>query len=136
MTLQTSIAHNAARLMGSVAFADTGAGQSRMRFYATARPALGADPGGPALAEVVLAKPCGSVANGVLTLAQQDASGDLVLVTGAPVWARWINGEGALVADGDVSDDAGSGDFKIGGTAAGGILYAGARLRLGACTLA
>ena len=134
MTLAISAAHNAARLQGTMAFADTGAQNSRIRLYATARPATGGDPIAAPLVEITLAKPCGEITAGVLALVQADAGGDLIAQTGTALWARWVNGDEMHVADGSVSDAAGDGDFKVSGTA-GTILYAGARALLGNSTL-
>ena len=134
MTLAISAAHNAARLQGTLAFADTGAQNSRIRLYATARPATGGDPLASPLVEITLAKPCGAINAGVLTLVQTDAGGDLIAETGTALWARWVNGDEMHVADGSVSDAAGDGDFKVSGTM-GALLYAGARALLGTSTL-
>ncbi len=134
MTLAISAAHNNARLQGTVAFADTGAQNSRIRLYATARPATGGDALATPLVEITLAKPCGVIDAGVLTLIQADAGGDLIAETGTALWARWVNGDEMHVADGSASDAAGDGDFKVSGTT-GTILYAGARALLGNSTL-
>ena len=134
MTLVISNAHKSARLAGTLNFAETGAQNSRIRLYATIQPATGGDPGGGLLVEILLAKPCGEIKAGVLTLKQSEASGDLILETGTALWARWINGNDEVVADGSVSDGAGTGDFKLSGTS-GTVLYAGARALLGQCTL-
>ena len=79
---------------------------------------------------VPLANPCGVIAGGVLTLLAQDAGGALILVSGVPRRAEWVNGEGKLVARGTVSDDAHDGNFQVkGGLTAPGetapTLYAG-----------
>ena len=134
MTLAISAAHNAARLQGTLAFADAGVQSARIRLYASARPATGGDPLATPLVEITLAKPCGAIDAGVLTLVQAEAGGDLIAQTGAALWARWVNGDEIHVADGSVSDAAGDGDFKVSGTA-GTILYAGARALLGNSTL-
>ena len=134
MTLAISAAHNAARLQGTLAFADSGVQSSRIRLYASARPANGGDPLATPLVEIVLAKPCGAIDAGVLTLVQADAGGDLIAQTGTALWARWVNGDEIHVADGSVSDAAGEGDFKVSGTT-GTMLYAGARALLGTSTL-
>jgi hypothetical protein len=84
--------------------------------------------------EIVLAKPCGAIDAGVLTLVQADVGGDLIAETGTALWARWVNGDEIHVADGSVSDAAGDGDFKVSGTT-GTMLYAGARALLGISTL-
>ena len=104
------------------------------RLYASARPATGGDPLAAPLVEIVLAKPCGVIDAGVLTLAQAEAGGDLIAQTGTALWARWVNGDEIHVADGSVSDAAGDGDFKVSGTT-GTMLYAGARALLGNSTL-
>ena len=134
MTLAISAAHANARLQGTLAFADTGAQNSRIRLYATARPATGGDPLAAPLVEITLDKPCGTVSAGMLTLVQADAGGDLIAETGTALWARWVNGDEMHVADGSVTDASGDGDFKVSGTA-GTLLYAGARALLGNSTL-
>lgn len=134
MTFAVSPEHNDARLEGTRAFADTGVQNSRIHLYATAQPATGADPGGAPLVTMTLTKPCGTVTGGALTLAQSDLSGDLVMDTGSVLWARWVNGNDALVADCTVSDSAGAGDIKLSGTT-GTLLYAGARALLGSAAL-
>lgn len=130
MTVALSSAANDARLAGLIAFADTGAANSRIKFYTTAQPALGGAPGAGAIATVVLAKPCGVIVAHALVLQQADITGDLIAANGSVLWGRWENGEGALVADGDATDDAGAGFFKIQGTD-GTALRAGGRLQLG-----
>jgi hypothetical protein len=134
MTLAISAAHNTVRLQGTLAFADSGAQSSRIRLYASARPATGGDPLAASLVEIVLAKPCGEINAGVLTLVQAEAGGDLIAQTGSVLWARWVNGDEMHVADGSVSDAAGDGDFKVSGTT-GTMLYAGARALLGISAL-
>jgi hypothetical protein len=134
MTLAISPAHQAARLAGTLSFADAGVGNSRIRVYATTQPATGVDAAGAPLVEILLAKPCGTIAANVLTLIQAEPSGDLIMETGTAIWARWINGSDEMVADGSVSDGAGEGDFKLSGTT-GTVLYAGAYALLGECTL-
>ena len=134
MTLAISPAHKLARLTGTLTFADVGPQNSRIRLYATTQPATGGDPGGGLLVEILLAKPCGVINASVLALKQSEQSGDLILETGTALWARWINGSDEVVADGSVSDAAGTGDFKLSGTS-GTVLYSGARALLGQCTL-
>jgi hypothetical protein len=134
MTLAISAAHNTARLQGTLAFADSGAQSSRIRLYASARPSTAGDPLAAHLVEITLAKPCGVIDAGVLTLVQADAGGDLIAQTGTALWARWVNGDEMHVADGSVTDASGDGDFKVSGTA-GTLLYAGARALLGSSTL-
>ncbi|OGB58451.1 MAG: hypothetical protein A2496_17115 [Burkholderiales bacterium RIFOXYC12_FULL_60_6] len=134
MTLAISAAHNDARLEGTRSFADMGASNSRIYLYATTQPATGADPAGSPVAIITLAKPCGAVVDNLLVLAQNDLTGDLILATNTVLWARWISGTDALVADGTVSDSTGTGDIKLAG-ASGTLVYSGGRVLLGACTI-
>ena len=59
-----------------------------------------------------------------------DKIGDLIATNGDAVWGRWETGTGDPIADGDVTDDAGDGPFKLGGTD-GVTLNAGGRVLLG-----
>lgn len=132
--------HALAQLVASLAFADAGALSSRIYLYADAAVATGATPTASPLAEVVLAKPCGTIADGALTLHPADSAGSLVMVTGIPRAARWVSGDDKLVAAGTVTDTGHSGDFRIsGGTTAVGddspTLYAGGLVLLGAVVL-
>ena len=128
--------HALAQLAASLAFADAGAEPSRILLYADAAAAAGAAPAGEPLAEIVLSKPCGTIAAGKLTLHPADPAGTMVLANGTPRAARWVSGEGKLVAAGTVTDMARLGDFRIGGapTAPGDdspALYAGGLVLLG-----
>ncbi len=124
------------QLAASLAFADSGAEPSRVLLYADAGVATGAAPTGSPLAEIALAKPCGTIAAGKLTLHPADPAGTMVLANGTPRAARWVSGEGKLVAAGTVTDMAHLGDFRVGGapTAPGDdspALYAGGLVLLG-----
>jgi hypothetical protein len=125
MTLAISVEHNNALLAATVAFADTGSANSRIRLY---------DASDVVLVTMTLTKACGTVVDDKLVLQQLDPSGDLIAVTGEAVTGVWISGTGAVVAEGTVSDEAGSGDFKVAGTT-GTMLYAGARAILGVTEL-
>ncbi len=133
--LELSKAHNDVRLMGTIVFADLGPLASKIHYFSTVRGALGADPGAAPLVTMVLKKPCGVVVDHVLVLQQAAAGGDLITAQGSAVWARWVNGAGAIVGEGDVSDEAGEGLFKVSGTT-GTLLYAGARAILGVTEIA
>jgi len=140
MTMILGPDHALAQLAASIAFADVGALPSVIRLYADAGAATGATPVGVPMAEVTLAKPCGSIAAGQLTLHVADAAGALVLVTGQPRAAQWVSGDDKLVAAGTVTDMDHAGDFRIGGapTAPGDdtpTLYAGGLVLLGAVAL-
>lgn len=117
--IEISTAHNEARLAGSLAHFDAGAGSARIRIYSGVRPAFGAAPSGSLLCEFVLSEPCGSVASGVLTLTLPPEA--QVLATGVAAWARIVNGADAVAMDCDCSDNAGAGEVKLANTQ----LYAG-----------
>lgn len=123
-----------ARLAATRDYLDAGAGNARIRFYSTPRPASGEAPGGAHLVEVVLAKPCGTISDGVMLLHQLAAAGDMIALDGAAVWARLVTGAAEFAVDGDVSDEAGSGLFRIAGTK-GTLLYAGGSMILGSTAL-
>ncbi len=132
--------HALAQLAASLAFADAGAEPSRIRLYADAGAATGAAPVGGPMAEITLAKPCGTIAAGVLTLHPVNQAGAMVLANGKPQSAHWINGDGKLVAAGTVTDMDHGGDFRVeGGTTAPGdespTLYAGGLVLLGTVVL-
>ena len=140
MTMTIGAEHTVAQLAASIAFADTGAQPSSIRLYADAGAATGATPAGAPLAEVTLAKPCGTIAAGQLALHVADPTGAMVLATGQPRAAQWVSGEGKLVAAGTVTDMDHGGDFRIGGasTPPGDdtpALYAGGLVLLGAVVL-
>ncbi|WP_315127195.1 hypothetical protein [Comamonas antarctica] len=116
----------AVQLQATAAFADSGAEASSLRLY---------DAADALLAVIVLTKPCGTITNGLLRLAQGSASGDQIGATGAAVRADWLTGGGDLVASGPVTDEAGEGPFILGGTA-GTQLYAGGRVILGVTEIA
>ena len=125
MTFAISVEHNNALLAATVAFADTGSANSRIRLY---------DASDVVLVTMTLTKACGTVVDDKLVLQQLDPAGDLISVSGSAVTGVWISGTGAIVAEGTVSDEAGSGDFKVAGTT-GTMLYAGARAILGVTEL-
>ena len=140
MTLVIGTDHALAQLAASIAFADAGAQPSRIRLYADAGAATGAAPAGDPLAEIALAKPCGTIAAGQLTLHVADPAGAMVLATGQPRAAQWVSGAGLLVAAGTVTDMDHGGDFRVGGasTPPGDdtpTLYAGGLVLLGAVVM-
>jgi hypothetical protein len=131
---------SAAQLAATIVFADTGPANARVRLYSTTRPTAPGDHSDTPMATVVLAKPCATVVDGVLTLHPLDTDGTLVMSTGLPRWGELVNGAGALVVDGSVTDEASGGDFTV----AGGItppgetsplLQAGGLVLLGATAL-
>lgn len=135
MTFSISAEHAAAHLAATVAFADAGADASKIRLYS------GADGTGTMLAEAALAKPCATLAGGMLTLHVADAAGAMVLASGIPRSMRWVSGAGLTVAIGTVTDFDHDGDVRLigSGTAEGETspnLYAGGLVALPEITFA
>ena len=117
MTISISTAHRAARNQASITLAGAA---STLRFY-TAE-------GGTLLATRTLANPAGTInAQGRIVLSA--SATDLVAETGSVGWAEWCDSAGAVMAAGTVTDQAGSGDFKLAGTA-GTTIYQGGRVLL------
>jgi hypothetical protein len=84
-----SAALSEARLVATAEFFDTGSGQARLQLFDDTT-------GRVLLAEILLPKPCGTIAAGVLTLTP---SGEvLVLTTGKVTSADLMNGAGVLGA--------------------------------------
>lgn len=140
MTWALGTDHIAAQLAATIAFADGASGPSRIRLYATDQPLAGADPGATHIVEIVMAKPCATIAGGVMTL-HAASGGSMVLAGGRPQWGRWERSDGKLVADGKTVDAEHEldGDLVIvGGTTAPGddspTLQAGGLVLLGALT--
>lgn len=124
------------QLQATMAWADQGAANARLQLFTSPRPAAGAAAGGPAQVELLLAKPCGAITDGVWSLAALRPGGTMVLRDGIPRWGRWLSGTGAWLADGDVTDSAHDGAIRIAGgsTPAGDnspMLYAGGLAVLG-----
>ena len=108
-------AHNEARLAGTLAFLDRGVEPARVRLYGGSRPASpDAVPSSAMLVEVRLTKPAGVVANGQLSLTQEEDG--LIAFSGTATWARFVNGNNDWALDCDVSDAAGMGEVKLPGT--------------------
>lgn len=115
--------HAAARNAASLVLADTGTLNARIFWYTTQ--------GGAQLAELVLAKPCGSQdGQGRIVLVQDEIGGDLIGATGTATWAEWISADGKLMGAGAVTDQSGQGPFRLRGSS-GTALYAGGLLLLG-----
>ena len=123
--LTISAAHHVARLQATMDYADTGVANSRIRFY---------DASDNLLVTMVLTKPCGSIVDNKLVLAQAALGGDQITLQGSATRAEWINGSGDLVGSGNATDEAGAGPFKVSGTT-GTLLYAGAYALLGVTAL-
>ncbi|MFZ6872874.1 hypothetical protein ACO0LF_12480 [Undibacterium sp. Di27W] len=110
MILNVSQAHQNARHAGSLGHLDAGSSPAKIRIFTGVQPA----PSGPEselLVEIVLTKPAGTVAEGVLTLTA--ASFGLIIKTGQATWARVMTGAGVTAFDCDVSDQTGDGVIKL-----------------------
>ena len=129
-----------AQLVAAIAAADAGVGNARLRTYTSDRPAtLGGAVDAPQ-AVIVLAKPCGTVVDGVLVLHALDDAGAMVATTGLPRWGEWVAASGVVLTDGTVTDMAHDGDIRLAGgeTPAGEtspMLYAGGLVLLGETSL-
>ena len=118
------------QLQATMAWADTGVGASKLQLFTNVQPAPGAPAGIEAQVEILLAKPCGVIVEGVWSLTAQSPEGSMVLATGSPRWGRWLTASGAWVADGDVTGTYFSGAIRIAGGAmtegdTSPMLYAG-----------
>lgn len=130
MTVRITTAHNEARLSATLAQLDAGAGNAAIQVFGGTRPAGISDtPGNPMLVEIELTKPAGAITSNMLTLSQ-DADG-LIVATGQATWARFVNGDGAVVMDADCSDMAGSAEVRLVSTQ----LYAGGDARLASAVI-
>lgn len=130
-----------AQLQAAITTADAGPGPSKVQLYTTARHTEldGAADDMPQ-AEVVLAVPCASIVGGALVLHVANLDGTLITATGLPRWALWVNGAGAIVAEGSVTDEANGGDFWVAGGATppgetSPLLQAGGLVLLGTTSL-
>ena len=130
-----------AQLQAAITTADAGPGPSKVQLFATSRHATADGAMGDApQAEVLLAVPCATIVNGALVLQVADAGGTLVQTTGLPRWGLWVNGAGAIVAEGSVTDEANGGDFWVAGGATppgetSPLLQAGGLVLLGPTSL-
>lgn len=99
MPLNFSTTLRTARLQAIINALDTGTNNATLKFYSAAKPATGA-----AITDQVLlgtltfSKPCGTVANGVLTF-EPIASDPVADATGVINWGRAFDGNGAFVMD-------------------------------------
>lgn len=124
MTITTTTAHKAARSQASMNFADS-AGASRIQLF---------DASDTVLVTLTLSTPCGTLDGHLIRLTQAASIGDQIVADGVAVKGQWQKGSGEVVAEGSVSDAAGTGDFKI-TSAAGTSLYAGGYVLLGQTAL-
>lgn len=124
-----------AQLQATLARLDIGTtGNACVRLYTTARPEeMGTSPA-PWL-EIPLARPAGTIADGLLVLQPQNLAGTMVLTSGVPKWAELVAADGAVLAEGGVTADGVGGCFEVaGGTVPDGevapVFYAGGLVTL------
>lgn len=131
---------NRAQLQGTLDRLDEGSGNAVVRLYATARPADLGTPAAP-MAEIPLARPCGQITvDGLLDLTPATAEGVMVLQSGIPRWGELVAADGAVMADGGVTDADHGGCFQVAGgkTAEGDdspMFYAGGLITLSGTAL-
>lgn len=125
--------HRVVRTQATLTRATTGTGTSKIQLFASA---IGDTSGGILpLAEILLTNTVGTIGtDGILTLAPANPAGDLISTSGTVVWARWLSRSGAVLGYGNVTDETGSGFFKLAGIS-GTAIYAGGLAILGATTL-
>ena len=125
MTLVVTTRHANARHVGSVTDLDTGTGNAAVRIYGGTRPATpDTVPSSAMLVQISLTKPCGTVANGLLTLTQLEDG--LIGETGIATWARIVNGDGLTAFDVDAGQGVGAWEVQL----AQSQLYAGGDARI------
>ncbi len=106
---------------------DAAAKPGRIKIYTGPVP----DPHGDAittqvlLAELTFSRPCGTVADGVLTFAAITEE-DLAPATGEAAWARIVDGSGTWVADADVGVTSSGAAIELNTT----NIYAGGIVRI------
>lgn len=130
--MEISQALNEYRLQGALSFLALGDDPAMAHVYSGEQPAFGGNPTGTStlLVSIPLSEPLGTVADGVLHVAQS-AEG-LIMHTGAPAWCRVVNGSGQLAWDCTASGPLGSGELKLDLD----ILYAGGSARIASGTIA
>lgn len=113
MRFDPSVALKSAQLAAWVAHLDTGPGAGALlEIYNGTAPVPGAAPTGSVLlVSITLAKPVGTVLDGVLTLSISPLS--LNVASGEAQWARWYTAAGVWAGDSDVSADGGDGFVRL-----------------------
>jgi hypothetical protein len=104
-----------AQLQATLARLDIGTeGNACVRLYTTTRPEdMGTSPA-PWL-EIPLARPAGTIADGLLVLQPQSVAGTMVLTSGVPRWAELVAADGAVLAEGGVTAEGVGGCFEVAG---------------------
>jgi len=116
---------------GRIAWLDQGPSAAYVAVYGTARPSGGGAPGGAPLVVVLLAKPSMTLSGAVASLVTAEAY-SLATLSGAPVWARWVNGLGDWAMDTDAGGPGSGAEVE----ASDAVLLAGARVSITASALA
>lgn len=101
MSLGFALSVRNARAQAVVDQLDKAALPGSLAIFATAQPPTGDPPGGAWLVNIPLQKPCGTVANGVITFAVTQPA--QVNPGGTALWARGYDGDGNFVVDGNVA---------------------------------
>lgn len=134
MTIEISTGLNEARLQATANYIDSGAGAGYFAIYGGTRAAnIATSPATPALVQIELTEPCGTVAAGVLSLTGADPA--MVVNSGVATWARLFNGDGQPVLDCDCglySDPGDPGELRLSNLS----LYAGAEVAIVSAALA
>lgn len=113
MTVRVTTRAVNAQLQATADLLDFGAGDgASIEIRSGSRPAtVDAAATGTLLATLRLARPCGVVSGGVLTLA---AAYDVAVVAaGTAAWARWLDADGQVLWDTDVSIAGGAGEVQL-----------------------
>lgn len=133
MSFNIPVDHRIVRTQATLTRATTGTGTSKIQLYASSR---GDTSGGILpLAEILLSNTVGTIgSDGILTLIPANPAGDVISTSGTVVWGRWVSRSGVVLGDGDVTDETGSGFFKLSGIS-GTAIYAGGLAILSATTL-
>lgn len=116
---RTAVAQAAANAH-TITLADAGTAASTLQIYDAADPATRV-----LLATITLAKPCAALVGGKIQLQQASITGDVVLITGVPTHAEWLDGDGQLLASCTVSAEGGGGDLTISSRADGQVFAGG-----------
>lgn len=129
MQYDFSLAVRTARAQVIANALDGGTGKAKWLFYTGPKPAAGATiTSETLLATVRLTDPCGTAADGALTLT---SDGDVLAVAdGIIAWARFTDSADTYVMDADVTNTAGTGAIKIDNTQ----VYTGGTVRIVSAT--
>lgn len=111
--IEISTELNDARLVGTAARLDAAATPARIEFYASPRVAITATPGAAALVVVTLAKPCGVIAGGTLSLDVTPPPEGQVATSGDIAWGRIVDGDGVALLQGDAGLDGSGADIEV-----------------------